>query len=315
MDIDTGGIVPDSDPSKPYDVMGEPGDPIFDGLTFSIQGGDGADNQCCSSSFLATSFFLPRFEDYIAARYDRPGGPFDPYSGVYYVYSQMADLSFKRLGRSITLPAGSPELSFWISYDIEFDWDYAFVEISKKGSGEWTTLPDKNGLTTDSTGDSCPEGWVDQIHPFLANYMDGDCNPEGATGDGVWYAFTGNSNGWQQVVMDLSAYAGETVEIYISYASDWGTQNLGVFVDDIEISGQSLEDFESGMGDWTVSTAPGSGAFNNWARITAAGFPEGPAMRAADSVYLGFGFEAIDTLKNRTEVMDRVMQYLLPDLD
>ena len=112
--------------------------------------------------------------------------------------------------------------------------------------------------------------------------------------------------------MDLSAYAGKTVEIYISYASDWGTQNLGVFVDDIEISGQPLEDFEDGTGDWTISVAPGSGAFNNWVRITGAGFPEGPAMRTADSVYLGFGFEAIDTLDNRKAVMDRVMQYLLP---
>ena len=317
MDIDTGGIDPggvDPDDDEPYDVKGEPGDPIFDGLNFSIQGGDGADNQCCASTFLATSFFLPHFEDHIAARYDRPGGPFDPYSGAYYVYSQMADRSFKRLGRTVTLPAGTPELTFWVSYDIEFDWDYAFVEIREVGTEDWTTLPDENGLTTDSTGESCPEGWLDQIHPFLANYMelldDGTCKSSGTTGD--WHALTGNSNGWQQVVVDLSAYAGQTVEIYISYASDWGTQNLGVFVDDIEISGQALEDFEAGMGDWTVSVAPGSGAFNNWARITAAGFPEGPAMRTADSVYLGFGFEAIDTLKNRTEVMDSVMQYLLP---
>jgi len=312
MDIDTGVV--DAASGLPYDVKGEAGDPVFDGLTFSITGGDGANNQCCSSTFLATSYFLPHFADDIAARYDRPGGPFDPYSGDYYVYSQMADLSFKRLGRIVTLPAGSPQLTFQISYDIETDWDYAFVEIHDPLTGVWTTLEDQNGHTTQSTGESCPAGWVEQIHPFLANYMkyvsDTSCNSFGLTGD--WYAFTGNSNGWQQVSMDLSAYAGKTVEIYISYASDWATQNLGVFVDDILIFGQPIEDFETGMGDWTVSVAPGSGAFNNWARITGAGFPEGPAMRTADTVYLGFGFEAIDTLENRTTVMDRVMQYLLP---
>jgi hypothetical protein len=66
------------------------------------------------------------------------------------------------------------------------------------------------------------------------------------------------------------------------------------------------------MGDWTVDMAPGSGAFNNWVHITGAGFPEGPVMRTYDSVYFGFGFEAIDTLENRTTVVDRVMQYLLP---
>ena len=310
MDIDNGGI--DADSGLPYDVKGEAGDPIFDELNFSIQGGSGAGNQCCSSTFLATSYFLPHFEDHIAARYDRPGGPFDPHSGDYYVYSQMADRAFKRLGRTVTLPAGTPDLKFWISYDIEFDWDYAFVEIREVGSDVWTTLADKNGLSTQSTGDSCLEGWVDQIHPFLANYMDVACNPRGATGD--WYAFTGSSSGWHQVSMDLSAYAGKTVEIHISYATDWATQNLGVFVDDIEVADEPLEDFEAGMGEWTVSIAPGSGAFNNWLRITGAGFPEGPAMRTADSVYLGFGFEAIDTSDNRTEVMDRVMQYLLPGI-
>ena len=98
------------------------------------------------------------------------------------------------------------------------------------GSGIWTTLPDANGATSPSTGDSCPEGWVDQIHPFLANYMDADCNPVGATGE--WHGITGNGGGWRQVDMDLSAYAGQTVELYIAYASDWSVQNLGVFVDD-----------------------------------------------------------------------------------
>jgi hypothetical protein len=149
---------------------------------------------------------------------------------------------------------------------------------------------------------------VEEIHPFLAHYMDEGCNPAGSTGD--WNAFTGNSGGWQQVEMDLTAYAGKTVEIHISYATDWATQNLGVFVDDIELSGYPLEDFETGMGAWSVSVAPGSSAFNNWQRITGAGFPEGPAIRTPSSVYLGFGFEAIDTADNRNEVMNRVMQYL-----
>jgi hypothetical protein len=311
MDIDTGGMDMTLDPPIPFDVKGEVGDPVFGGLAFSLQGDTGAENQQTASTFLATSYFLPHFEDAIAARYDRPGGPFDPYSGDYYVYSQMADQAFKRLGRTVTLPTDHPQLTFWISYDIETDWDFAFVEISEVGSNKWTTLPDRNGLTTANTGESCASGWVDQIHPFLANYMDAACEPSGATGQ--WNAFTGNSSGWQQAVFDLSAYAGSTVEIYISYASDWSTQNLGVFVDDIEISGQAIEDFETGLGDWTVSTAPGSGAFNNWSRITGAGFPEGPVMRTADAVYMGFGFEAIDTIENRTAVMDRVMQYFLPN--
>ena len=305
IDMDNGGI--DSDTHEPFDVTGAAGDPVFDGLNFSLTDGDGAGNQCCSSTFLLTNYFLPHFEGIIAARYDRPGGPTEPYSGEYYVYSQMADRAYKRLGGTFTLPAGSPTLKFWASYDIEFDWDYAFVEIAEAGTDDWTTLPDANGSTTQSTGDSCTAGWVEEIHPFLAHYMDTDCNPSGTTGE--WHAFTGSSGGWYQVEIDLSAYAGKTVDLYISYACDWATQGLGVFVDDIELSGYPLEDFEAGMGAWAVSVAPGSSAFNNWTRISGAGFPEGPAIRTDNSVYLGFGFEAIDTAANRNMVMDRVMKY------
>jgi hypothetical protein len=304
MNIEGGGI--DLISGLPFDVRGED---VFDGLTFSLQGGDGANNQCCADTFLNTNYFLPHFNNTVAARYIRPGGPFDPHSGDYYVYSQMADRAYKRLGGTFTLPAGSPALKFWVSYDIESDWDYAFVEVNEVGTDTWTTLPDLNGLTDTGTGLSCTSGWVDEIHPFLAHYMDADCNPTGTTGE--WHAFTGNSGGWQQVEMDLTAYAGQTVELYISYACDWATQNLGVFVDDIELSGYPPEDFEAGLGQWAVSPPPpGSGAFNNWVRTTAAGFPEGPAIQTPDSVYLGFGFEAIDTAANRNEVMDRVMYHL-----
>ncbi|MEJ2600687.1 MAG: M14 family zinc carboxypeptidase [Anaerolineales bacterium] len=306
IELDTGGI--DGNTGLPFDVAGVAGDPVSDGWSFSLQGGDGANNQCCSSTFLVTSYFLPNFDSSLSARYIRPGGPYDPHSGAYYVYSQIADLSFKRLGGTFTIPAGSPSLKFWTSYDTESNWDYAFVEINEVGTDSWTTLPDQNGRTTDSTGLSCPAGWVDEIHPFLAHYMDSACNPTGTTGS--WNAFTGNSGGWQQVEMDLSAYAGKTVELYITYASDWATQGLGVFVDDIELSGYPLEDFEAGMDGWSASVAPGSTAFNNWAHINGAGFPEGPAIRTPYSVYLGFGFEAIDTASNRATVMSQVMSYL-----
>jgi hypothetical protein len=311
MHTEEGGM----DPATwlPYDVKGEAGDPVFDGLNFSVHGGDGAGNQAYADTFLAVDYFLPRFDGTVAAGYVRPGGPFDPHSGDHYVYSQMADMAYKRLGGTFALPADSPTLTFWVSYDIEPDWDYAFVEINEVGTDTWTTLPDQNGLTTTSPGESCPEGWVDDIHPFLARYMTYieygvPCESTGTTGS--WHALTGSSGGWQQVAADLSAYAGKTVELYISYASDWSVQNLGMFIDDVELSGYDLEDFEVGMGQWTVSVAPGSSAFNNWTHTTAAGFPEGPAIRTPNSVYLGFGFEAIDTAENRAAVMDRMMDYL-----
>jgi hypothetical protein len=307
IQVDGSGMESTEDTAVPYTVEGVEDDPVFAGLTLNLSGGDGADNQVSADSFLATSYFHPDYENKVAARYVRPGGPYDPYSGDYYVYSQMADQAFKRLGGVFDLPYSASMLTFWISYDIESDWDFAFVEIRQTGTDDWTTLPDIGGLTGQSTGESCLSGWVEEIHPQLGHYMDGDCEPEGTSG--VWYALTGNSNGWKQITMDLSSYAGKKVEIYISYASDWGTQNLGVFVDDIEIDGLSLENFETSLGDWQVTTTAENTPFNNWVRIEGAGFPEGSIIRTEDTVYMGFGFESINSSDIRTEVMDRVMQY------
>ncbi|MDJ0782304.1 MAG: M14 family zinc carboxypeptidase [Desulfosarcinaceae bacterium] len=310
--VDGGGM--NAATETPFDIRGEARDPIFGGLAFSLTntaaGADGADNQFSADTFLATSGFLPKYRSQVAARYDMAVGPFEPHGGDRYVYSQMADQTYKRLGGTFTVPVDDPSLSFWTSYDIEPDWDYLFVEISVADSGEWTTLP-AGDLTTQETGDSCASGWVDQIHPHLANYMDAACNPEGITGE--WHAFTGNSNGWQAVEMDLSAYAGQTVELYITYASDWGTQGLGVFVDDIRMGG-AAQGFEvdGDLGGWEPTTIGSEPPYNNWTQMTGAGFTEGPVIRTKTSVLMGFGFEAIDTARHRQQVMQRVIRYLSP---
>ncbi len=296
------------DPSLPFNVRGKDGDPILDGLEFTLSGGDGANNQVSADSFLATNYFNQNYENHIAAHYVRPGGPFDPHSGAYYTYSQMADQAYKRIGGTFDLPIDAAVLSFWTSFDIEADWDFAFVEIREVGTDDWTTLPDLGGLSSQATGDSCVSGWVDQIHPQLGHYVDENCNPTGTTGE--WHAFTGNSSGWKQIQVDLSAYAGKQVEFYISYATDWGTQNLGFFLDDIELDGYPLQDFETDLGDYQVTSPPENTPFNNWIRMEGAGFPEGPVVRTDNTVYMGFGFEAINSNKDRSEIMGRVMQYL-----
>lgn len=70
--IESGGM--DQDTDLPYPVLGEVGDPVFDGLSFNLTGGDGADNQLFADTFLPTNHFLPHFDTTLAARYDRPGG-------------------------------------------------------------------------------------------------------------------------------------------------------------------------------------------------------------------------------------------------
>jgi Zinc carboxypeptidase len=307
---------------KVYDVFGID-DPFADGLGWSI-GTPSAGNQDHSASFIPTSTLLPaaQFPDlpdsWISSKYDRTGGPFDPHTGTHYVYSQIGDQSYKRLTRTITVPAGGATMSFWTSYNTETDWDYVFVEAHTVGQDDWTTLPDQNGHTGTSTGKSCPEGWFD-IHPFLAHYQtlnaDGSCSPTGTTGS--WNAASGSSNGWQQWSVSLGGYAGKQAEVSITYVSDWATQGLGDFVDDIALSTgagtTSFEDDGDVMDGWTVTgPAPGSAPNpNNFERLAAGGFKEGPVVATPDTLYFGFGFEGISTPSARNAVMARSMAYLL----
>ena len=159
-----------------------------------------------------------------------------------YAYSNIADISYKRLTRTISVPAGGGNLSFWISRDTEPDWDFVFVEAHTVGQEDWTTLPDLNGHTSDDVCGGCPDPnpfWLDE-NPFLRHYITRtqtpdtvDCTPTGTSG--TWNAATGNSAGYQDWSVDLSAFAGKQVEISITYATDPAVEGLGVFLDVVAI--------------------------------------------------------------------------------
>ena len=291
-----------------FNVLGT--DTPFDSLTLMFNGADSAQNGDNANSFIATSGILPpdefpQFESWVSSRYDRPGGPFDPHTGDSYAYSQIADVSYKQLTRSISVPAGDPApLSFWTSYNTEAAWDHLFVEV-RDAAGNRTTLP--SAFTTTSTGDSCPAGWH-ELHPWLEEYQGADCSGP------KWNAASGDSQGWQEWVIDLDAYKGQTVEISISYASDWSVQGLGVFIDDITLPDGSSTSFEGGdTGGWVISGPPPGSApnANNFVFTTAAGFPEGASITTEDSLLLGFGLEAVTGAAKRAVVMGRAMDYFL----
>ena len=181
-------------------------------------------------------------------------------------------------------------------------------------------LPDANGHTGTGTGQSCPgstSGWAAELHPHLTHYQTyhpgspATCTSTGSTGS--WNAATGSSNGWQQWRIDLSAYAGKTVEISVAYISDWGTQNLGVFLDDFAWPGGSTSFEGTATGGWTVTGPPeGSGPnANNFEITDAGGFPVGAAITTPKSLLMGYGFETIASEKQREQVMGRIASYLL----
>ncbi|MFI0448654.1 M14 family zinc carboxypeptidase [Actinomadura sp. 6N118] len=302
---------------KPYPVKGVDGK--FNGFAAPLNGGDSANNQDHTGSFLSTSSFLPKkefpqFATSAPIKWDRPGGaPYDPRTGSWYVYSGQADVSYKRLTRTVDLTGKTDgKLTFQSSYETEPNWDYMFVEAHTEGQDDWTTLPDANGNTQQGTGDSCASGWR-AIHPHLNHYQGQDCSATGTTG--AWHAASGKSNGYKEWSIDLTPYAGKKVEISISYVSDWGTQGLGVFLDDAKITagGATLAEtsFESDLGGWTVAGPPtGSApASNDWARSQQA-FEEGAGVTTKDTVYVGFGAEGMST-EARNDFVKRAMRHLL----
>ena len=205
--------------------------------------------------------------------------PAVPRTGEQYALTQSADLAYKRLTRTISVPAGGGELSFWVWRDTEPTWDFFFVEAHPVGSDDWTTLPDENGHTSQDTGNSCPF-WLG-LHPFLEHYQtatEEGCDPEGTTGE--WHAASGASYGYEQWTIDLSAYAGQTIEVALSYASDDIVAYPGVFVDDVSgPGGQGTTSFEADgdvLDGWTVSGAPAGSEPNpnDWKVGTAADAPE-----------------------------------------
>jgi hypothetical protein len=303
--------------------------PLLGNTAFALNGPDSADNQGNLYSFLTTSSILPKdkypqFASDQAITIDGPPA-FDPPTGSQYLYSQQADSTYKRVTRTIDLTGKtSAALQFKLSADTEPDFDYVFVEAHTPGQDNWTTLPDSNGNTSDDTGAGCPDPspfWLNE-NPFLRHYITrtpgatpGSAATCTATGtSGSWNAFTGNSGGFQDWDVDLSAYAGQQVEVSITYASDPGSQGLGVFLDDVAVvaDGATIAQtsFEDGLGGWAIPGSPpenGPNA-NDWERTGAVGFLDGPGVATDHSLLWGFGLEGVAGRSTRGKLMGDAMK-------
>ncbi len=94
-------------------------------------------------------------------------------------------------------------LRFWTWYDIETNWDYAYVEASTNGGASFR--PIAGSITT-------------------------TYNPNGANaGNGI----TGSSGGWIEATFPLGAMADSTVLVRFRYKTDGYVLEEGIYVDDI----------------------------------------------------------------------------------
>ena len=114
---------------------------------------------------------------------------------------------------------GTINLSYWIWYDIERDYDYLYLNVFE--GNEWLNL----------TSTSCTE-----------------TNP---TGSNFGCGYNGQSAGWVQETVDLSNYVGKNITLEFEYITDAAVNGEGLVLYDIEIQANSyLTGFEDETHGW-----------------------------------------------------------------
>jgi hypothetical protein len=103
---------------------------------------------------------------------------------------------------SVKVTAGD-SLILWCWYDIETNWDYAYVEISTDGGNTFFSIP--GNITTN-------------YDPYGNN-----------RGNGI----TGSSGGWVEGEFDLNDHVGEEIHLRFHYITDGYVNEEGFYVDDI----------------------------------------------------------------------------------
>jgi immune inhibitor A len=143
-----------------------------------------------------------------------------PAAGTYEYWSGQQDEMDSSAVTSLDLTGKtSAQLEFDAWYDTEEQWDFAFVQVSTDNGATWKSLGNDH-----TRSDVVPEGY-----PTILNSMPG---------------FTGNSNGWQKEAFDLSAYAGQKIQMRLRYATDWGSTLTGFFADNVKVTADNAVIFQ-----------------------------------------------------------------------
>jgi immune inhibitor A len=149
------------------------------------------------------------------------------HSGLYAWWSNRGDDSNMMLTREFDLSdVSEATLEYWVWYNIEEDWDYAYVEVSTDDGQTWRILDVPSGT---------------------------DTNPNGSS---FGRAYTGRSGGgsrpeWVFERVDLSEYAGEAVLVRFEYVTDDAVNTPGLLLDDVAVPEIGYAaDFEAGDDGW-----------------------------------------------------------------
>jgi hypothetical protein len=181
------------------------------------------------------------------------------YSGTLEWYSGADAWTWRSFNQEVVIPeTGDTFLNFMTYFEIEDDWDYAYVEVHDLTTDEWYTLDDPAAMiwvynTTLHTYEYVP------MRDFVVFSQDNPNCPAGLEPTdyetaGRWHAFTGLSDGWLPISMDLTPFAGDTIQIFFRLWQDGAFTLQNIYIDDIEITNGvlPLDDVEGGEDGWTT---------------------------------------------------------------
>lgn len=130
---------------------------------------------------------------------------------------------------ALLIPANG-RLSFSARYDLEFQWDGVVTEISTNGGSSWSSLPPDGGyptvFNTGSAGTINACGFPNGTGIYSGVTTAGsNADPNNGTATAIFKPFT----------INLSSFAGQTVNIRWRLSSDPGLNFSGFFLDQVRI--------------------------------------------------------------------------------
>jgi len=143
----------------------------------------------------------------------------EAHSGSYQWWSNRGDESDTTLTRAFDLTGlEQATLQAWLWYDIEEDYDYAYVEVSTDGGQTWDILPGKYTTDYNPSGNSFGHAYTGKSGVEAGASEASDAKPQ-----------------WVLEEMDLTPYAGQQILLRFEYITDDAYNSPGFCVDDISI--------------------------------------------------------------------------------
>jgi hypothetical protein len=143
----------------------------------------------------------------------------EAHSGSYQWWSNRGDESDSTLTRAFDLTGlEQATLQAWLWYDIEDDYDYAYVEVSTDGGQTWDILPGKYTSDHNPSGQSFGHAYTGKSGVEADAPEDSETKPQ-----------------WVLEEMDLTPYAGQQILLRFEYITDDAYNSPGFCVDDISV--------------------------------------------------------------------------------